>query len=254
VDHNAKLTEGESKMKRILTHVPALVVLVMVAVSGLEPTATAGKPPTDTPVTTTIDGLGVDTLPTLRVQSDQLGAYKNSSSLSSIIQAIGDWELDMLNFKSSPQRKALIDLRDPVAGSGPNGGAPINPFGASGYQIVRARFISKCSQNGINFLNMQPNSIYPCPLALAFDDASGVRYRLAENPINFSETNWLQVTCVATGANAKCNQWKIEPSATQLNGEVKNVAKLLKVATKPRETDQDLGDFYLSFTIHVTNP
>jgi len=238
-------------MKRILTHVPALVLLVMVAVSGLEPTATAGKPATDTPVTTTIDGLGVDTLPTLRIQSDQLGAYKNSSSQSSIIQGIGDWELDMLNFNSSPQRKALIDLRDPVAGSGPNGGAPTAPFT---YQVVRARFISKCSQNGINFMNMQPNNIYPCPLALAFDDASGVRYRLAENPINFSETNWLQVTCLTTGANAKCNQWKIEPGVIQINGEQKNVAKLLKVATKPRETDQDLGDFYLSFTIHVTNP
>lgn len=240
-------------MKRTTLATFALL-LAMSATGFMLAVGANGKLPSDTPVTTTIDGLGVNTLPTLRVQSDQLGAYKNSSSLSSIIQGIGDWELDMINFNSSPQRKALVDLRDPVAGSGPNGGAPINPFGAGGYQIVRARFISKCSQNGINFLNMQPNNIYPCPLALAFDDASGVRYRLTENPINFSETNWLQVTCLATGANAKCNQWKIEPSVIQINGEQKNVAKLLKVATKPRETDQDLGDFYLSFTIHVTNP
>jgi len=41
---------------------------------------------------------------------------------------------------------------------------------------------------------------------------------------------------------------------TQLNGELKNVAKLLKVATKARESDQDYGDFYLSFAIHLTNP
>jgi len=74
------------------------------------------------------------------------------------------------------------------------------------------------------------------------------------NSNNFPEVNPVQITCVATDANAKCNQWKIEPSATQLDGERKNVAKLLKVATKPRQGDQDMGDFYLSFTIHVTNP
>jgi hypothetical protein len=242
-------------MKILLQHLPkAALVFALLSATLLVNTGAKGKPPTDTPVTTTIDGLGVDTLPTLRVQSDQLGAYRNSSSLSSIIQGIGDWELDMVNFNSSPQRKVLIDLRDPVPGSGPNGGAPVNPFGSTGYQIVRGRFISKCSQNGINFLNMQPNNIYPCPLALAFDDANGVKYRLAENPVNFSETNWLQVTCITTGTNGKCNQWKIEPSVTQLNGELKNVAKLLKVATKPHDSDQDMGDFYLSFTIHVTNP
>ncbi len=209
-------------------------------------------------VTSIIDGNGVNTSPTLRVQSDQLGAYKNSASgkskLQSIIQGLGDWELDMINFNSLPQRKALIDLRDPVPGSGPNGGAPVNPFGATGYQLVRARFISKCSQNGIQMQTMQPNTPYFCPLALAFDDASGVRYRLNNNPTNYSETNWLQISCVGTDANSKCNQWKLEPSVTQPNGELKNVTKLVKVATKPNQSDQDMGDFYLSFAIHLTNP
>ena len=238
-------------MKRLLTYIPAVALLLSLTAASLSHIAAAGKPPSDTPVTTTIDGLGVDTLPTLRIQSDQLGSYRNSASLSSIIQGIGDWELDMLNFNSSPQRKALVDLREPVPGSGPNGGAPTPPFA---YQIVRARFISKCSQNGINMRTMQTNTPYYCPLAVAFDDASGVRYRLAGNPTNFSETNWIQITCLATDASAKCMQWKIEPSVTQLDGERKNIAKLLKVATKPRQSDQDMGDFYLSFVIHVTNP
>jgi hypothetical protein len=239
-------------MKRIFSPASTILFLLALVATGLVlQTGAKAKPPSDTPVTTTIDGLGVNTLPTFRIQSDQLGAYRNSSSLSSIIQGIGDWELDMINFNSSPQRKALIDLRDPVPGSGPGGTAPVAPFA---YQLVRARFISKCTQNGIDMRTMQPGNLYPCPLAVAFDDAGGVRYRLAANPSNFSETNWVQVTCVATDTNAKCNQWKIEPSVTQLNGERKNVAKLLKVATKPHQTDQDMGDFYLSFTIHVTNP
>src|SRR5205807_4420673 len=143
--------------KRILSSLHAIALLLALATISLvvESGAKAGKPPSDIPVTSTIDGLGVDTLPTMRVQSDQLGAYRNSSSLQSIIQGIGDWELDMLNFNSSPQRKVLIDLRDPVPGSGPNGAAPINPFGVNGYQTVRARFITKCSQNGVNMQTMQ---------------------------------------------------------------------------------------------------
>src|SRR5258705_3550095 len=140
-------------MKRILAYIPAVAFLLTLATTCLIHTAVAGKPPSDTPVTTTIDGLGVDTLPTLRIQSDQLGAYRNSASLSSIIQGIGDWELDMVNFNSSPQRKALIDLRDPVPGSGPNGGAPTAPLC---YSNVRTRFISHRHPNGNYIRSMQP--------------------------------------------------------------------------------------------------
>ncbi len=239
-------------MTRTTWHIPTVALLLALTATGLMLHAEAsGKLPSDTAVTTTIDGLGIDTTPTLRIQSDQLGTYKNSNSLRSIIQGIGDWELDMINFNSSPQRKALIDFRDPVPGTSPNGGAPTAPFA---YQFVRARFISKCTQNGIKMLSMQMNTPYFCPLAVAFDDASGVRYRLASNPTNFSETNWVQITCIGTDASGRCSQWRIEPSVVQPSGELKNTTKLLKVATKPRETDQDMGDFYMSFSIHLTNP
>jgi hypothetical protein len=251
-----------TKMRRTFKHVHTVALLFALVSTGLVFTVPAkGGPPSQSgaPVTSIIDGNGVNTFPTLRIQSDLGGAYqnltsKNSTSLLSVIQGIGDWVLDMLNYDSSPQRRVLVDLRDPVTGSGPNGGAPVAPFA---YQIVRARFIANCSNNGSTMQSMQPNNIYPCPLVLGFDDASGVRYRLVQNPGNpgnYLETNWVQVTCVATDANAKCNQWKLEPSVTQLNGERKNVAKLLKVATKPNQSDQDMGDFYLSFTIHLTNP
>ena len=229
-----------------------ITVFALTLTDGIFNLGAKGKPASNTVVTSTIDGLGIDTVPALRVQSDQLGAYKNSSSLLSILQAaLGDWELDMLNYNSSPQRKVLIDLRDPVPGSGPNGGAPIAPFA---YQSVRARFIAKCSQYGSDMRNMQPNNLYPCPLAIAFDDSNGVRYRLSMHADNFPELNLMQVTCVTTNTVGKCNQWKMEPSVTQLDGQRKNVTKLLKVATKPNQPDQNMGDFYMSFTIHVTNP
>ena len=239
-------------MKRAYTSIiPAMVLTIFVS-SAVTNEAFNGKPASDTPVTSVIDGLGIDTVPALRIQSDQLGAYRNSSSLKSILQAsLGDWELDMLNYSSSPQRKVLIDLRDPVPGSGPNGGAPLAPFA---YQSVRARFIAKCSQYGNDMRNMQPNNLYPCPLAIAFDDPNGVRYRLSMHADNFPELNLMQVTCLTTNTAGKCNQWKLEPSVTQPDGERKNITKLLKVATKPNQPDQDMGDFYMSFTIHVTNP
>jgi hypothetical protein len=241
----------ESPMKRSLTYF-ATITMLIVAAAFLQGPATAAKPPSDMPVTSTIDGLGVDTLPTLRIQSDQAGAYRNSIALQSILQAAaGDWVLDTLNFNSSPQRKVLVDLRDPVPGSGSGGGAPTAPFG---YQLVRARFIEQCSVYGIDMRTVPGGSTVYCPLVIAFDDASGVRYRLTMRADNFSEVNLTQVTCVTTDANSKCSQWKIEPSATQPNGEIKNVAKLLKVATKPNQADQDMGDFYLSFVIHLTNP
>jgi len=240
-------------MKRTLRLAHTVTLLIALASTDLLFTVGAkGKPPSDAPVTTTIDGLGIDTLPTLRIQSDQLGAYRNSSSLKSILQAwLGDWELDMLNYNSSPQRNVLIDLRDPVPGSGPNGGAPVAPFA---YQSVRARFIAKCSQYGVDMRNMLPNNFYPCPLAIGFDDQTGVRYRLTMHANNFPKVNLMQVTCVTTEAAGKCNQWKMEPSVTQLDGERKNVTKLLKVAAKPNQPDQDMGDFYMSFAIHLTNP
>lgn len=222
---------------------------------GIAMTVAAQKHATDTPVTTTIDGLGPNTLPTLRIQSDQIGAYKNSSSLQSILQAaLGDWVLDVLNSNSSPQRKVLVDLRDPVPSSGPNGSNPVNPLGANGYQYVRARFIEQCSVYGIDMRTIADGNTVYCPLVIAFDDANGVRYRLTMRSDNFAEVNLTRVTCISTDANSKCNQWKIEPSATQPDGEVKNVAKLLKNATRPNQADQDMGDFYLSFTIHLTNP
>jgi len=70
-----------------------MISLLLLATSLLPTTAHAGKPPQNTPVTSTFTGFGVDTIPIMRVQSDQLGPYANSSTVVSIIQGSGDWEL-----------------------------------------------------------------------------------------------------------------------------------------------------------------
>lgn len=76
-----------------------------------------------TTVTSTIENADSNLLP-FRIESDNLGSYKNGvNSVVSQIQAIGDWELDML---ASPVRRTFIDFSDAVPGNDPNKSAPFS--------------------------------------------------------------------------------------------------------------------------------
>lgn len=226
------------------------VLTILFACSYLFAVAAQAQKIVDTPVTVTIEGAGANSLPQYRIQSDQLGVYKNSKSMESIIQSIGDWELDMLNFNGSG-RTILVDLSEPVPNSAPGGANPTVPFSP---QLVRGRFIAKCTQFGFNFLKMANGASNPCPLAVGFDQG-GRRYRLAFNGENFPNIDPVNVTC--TGFNtttSKCNRWKIVPGVLQADGTLKSRAKLIKAAMTNKEADQDLGNFFMSFSITITNP
>ncbi len=231
----------------------SLIVRLLLCI-GLFVTVAAQKV-SNLPVTSSIEGFGVNTSPTLRVQSDQNGTYKNSKSVQSIIQPIGAWVLDT-NYSNSSTRAMLIDFQEPIAGSAPDGASPVAPFA---YQLVKARLISKCNEYGVNPLNMVGiGSTLTCPLAVRFD-YGGSSYRVVMNFLNYAETNPVTLTCdgVATPANpttSKCAQWRIEPSVIQNDGQRKCIGKLLKLASSNNLSDQDLGNFYFSFTFHLTNP
>jgi len=229
------------------------VPLVLVAILSLSVGIVAQKTRTsDLPVTSTIQGLGPD-FPTYRIQSDLLGSYKNSSALESIIQGIGDWELDMVNFTSSPQRTILVDLRDPVLGTNPNNLPP--PFQ---YAYVRARFISKCSQYGLNLRSMTVGQQYRCELSVGAISYGGQKYALRMNPSNYG-TDDVTWTCKNV-ASGKCSQWRMEPSAYYTDAatgalEQKNRAQFVRVVTaKGQTTYEERGEYYLSFSVDVTNP
>jgi len=71
----------------------------------------------------------------------------------------------------------------------------------------------------------------------------------------------VNVTCKSLGANLQCNQWKVEPNGTKggcatADCSVKqNVVRLVKVVTaKGKTTEINEGDFYMSFSIGITNP
>jgi hypothetical protein len=197
----------------------------------------------EAPVTTTIEG-------TYRIQSDLLGSYQNGvDSVQSVLQACsGDWVLDT---SSSPTRKVFVDFRDPV----PNSGAT-PPFL---FNQVPARLIAKAHDTiSTSVLGMHGlNSTLLSPLSVAFD-YGGSSYGVRMNPNNWPQTNYALVTCTgvvdpANPATSQCNQWRIEPSVTQPDGERKNIAHLERLP-KGRPVSENHGDFYMSFTISMTNP
>ncbi len=229
-----------------------LVLLVLTTLTNVA-LAQKGKTGSDIPVTSTIhdadaDNRDVTGLPTpYRIQSDTLGTYKNQiDSVESIIQGIGDWEL---NTKTSAVRKVFIDFRDPVSADLSNQ-TPNPPFQS---EKVPLRFISKCTQQTVKMQDMTLNNSYLCPLAISLD-YGGATYAVRMNPSNFSGTDWAQWTCLSLNSSGKCSNWQMVPSSFH-DGTRKARGQLLKISTvKGKTVEEKRGVFYLSFKIDATNP
>ncbi len=200
----------------------------------------AAPPTTDTPATTTIQSSdGSATF--FRIQSDGFGSYRNNlDSVSSVIQAIGDWQIDT---KSSPLRKAYIDFGDPVVP-----GDTTAPFPSA---MVPFRIISKCLDSGIKMQSFTLNQTVNCPLSLTFS-YGGLDYAVRMNAVNVG-TDLVKWTCLATSAG-KCTSWVMTPSAVQATGERKNKGQLIRLASGKKDSDQTLGQFYFAFQLNVTTP
>lgn len=256
-------------IRRATTHA---AVAVFAALAGcrkespsvLQPEALqlhAAKGNADTPVSTSISDLDSTIAPSLQIQSDGLGVYRNSSTLMSIVQgAAGAWVLDSQSPRNAT-RTLFLDFGQPVAGSGPNGGAPIAV--PSGQYAVHA--ISKCNVYGNSMWTLAPGASMPCPLHIAFTSGA-FKYAVQMNPNpagdpeGAPETQWATVTCLTPAiGSGPCTQWQLTPSATYVapDGTTKyrNVARLIKyVTTRNTTTNVNQGDFYFSFSISVTNP
>ena len=248
-------------------------VLLLALLACTAATVAATAQTGDLPVTSTIrDYVDVTNAATgetqrvpMQIQSDGGGAYKNSRSVTSLIQGIGDWELDTGVTIKSPTRKAFLDFGKPVPGSGPNGAAPVAPF-TSG--LVRPRFMSKCSQYGVNLQLLANGQAVNCPMTVGFYYPAGstTHYRIHMTPDSrsvfpYPTTDEVRTTCAGAGSNLRCNRWRIEPDAAKGGCATpdcsvrQNVVKLIKVVTsKGKTTDVDQGDFYMSFSVELTSP
>lgn len=210
-----------------------------------------GKTPPSPNVTSTIADADTAVAPALQYQSDGLGPYVNASNLTSQIQSVGDWVLDMYTV-SRATRQVYLDFSQPIAGTGPNGGNPVAiPSG-----LYKVRIISKCTLFGNNFLTLAPGATVPCPLHLKFD-YNGSSWALEMNPFASTgdpegapETNYANVTCVAPGSGAgPCVGWRVTPSGAT------NETRLIHYVTGKGGTQNvDEGDYDIAFSIGVTNP
>jgi hypothetical protein len=230
-------------------------------------------PTLDLPVTDTIadyidwiDGsTGLSQRYWMQIRSDGAGTYTNSSSLVSIIQgASGDWILDSKN-ATSPSRTFFLDFTKPIPGTGPNGGNPLSPFSSA---LVYARLISKCHEYNNDMLTIPVGVTVTCPLAFFFS-SGGSEYFLQMNPGPNGadlapETDLLNITCNAANGSLQCNNWTIAANGSKggcltADCSVKqNVTRLsLRVPVKGKSgfwTTVNQGDFYVAFSIMVTNP
>jgi hypothetical protein len=226
----------------------------------------------DVPVTVTIneyvdvpDPAGGSQRIPMQVQSDGAGSYKNSKSVISVIQSLGDWEFDTGVTIRTPTRKVFIDFSQPIAGSAPGGGNPTAPFVTA---LVSPRFRAKLSQYGLNMLTIPYGETVLAPMTIGFYYPAGSsdQYRIHNTPgeqsiFPYTETDFVDMTCTGVDANSTCNHWQIMPDGAKggcvtADCSVKrNVVKLVKVITRGASvTEIDLGDFYMSFAIDVTNP
>ena len=207
------------------------------------------------PVTTTITGGGVIADPTIfnyRIQSDLLGPYRDGvNSVSNELQTGGDWRLDALN---STTRTMMFDFRDPVPGSNPNA-----PFNVANFPAMIETKSYLLYGNGKVAGMTGLNSTLITPLVMRFD-LNGIIHRVLMDSQRYPQTNYALITCTGVSDpnnpdTSPCNRWRIEPSVTQPDGQLKNIAKLVRVTTsKGKTTEIDLGNFYLSFLIDITNP
>jgi hypothetical protein len=254
------------RIQRILLAVLlACLTLPIPAITRHSAAAQKPQPTSDLPVTAAItdyidvtDSTGTQRI-WMQIRSDG-AAYTNSNNVQSIIQgASGDWILDT----QSSTRHVFLDFSKPIPATGPGGGAPVPPFASA---LVLARLISKCHLYNNDMFTLPVGSTVNCPLAIFFSD-SGNDYFLQMNPVTgadvFPETDYANVTC--NGAiNSRCNNWTIAPNGAK-GGCVtadcslkQNVARLsLRVPVKGKSgswTTVNQGDFYVAFSIGVTNP
>ncbi len=209
------------------------MLLVLTVING---SAVAQKVK-DVPVTSTIAYQDANFAP-LSLQSDMQGPYQNGvSSVVSQIQAIGDWELDMLG---SPVRRVYVTFNDPVPNTNPNN----LPAPADGAFPVR--FLTQCGAL-LNLTTVGQNAT--CGLIVAVN--IGVdRYSLRFYSNNFPGSDNITVTCTSA-ASGKCNGWRTQSP----NGTGKLIAQVYKVTTvKGKQVLTDYGKYRFSFDMSFTNP
>ena len=239
----------------------ARMLTVLILLSTVSALAQKTKPDhTVTPVTSIVSDYDSGIAPALQIQSDKLGAYTDGTSVGSTIttnNGLTVWGADSYYVRHAT-RTFFLSFAQAIPSTGPNGGAPVSP--PSGF--YKARIGSECDNYNNSMWTLPPGQTMPCPMNVHFD-YGGKTYDLhmSDRNVNFPETNHINITCIypTTGTNP-CSQWRLWPSATYVapdgTTQYRNVANLSYEVTARggKISYVKQGDFYISFSIIVTNP
>ena len=205
--------------------------------------AQKGKASADTPVTSTIQNSDAN-FTAYNIQSDIFDStsgsyYKGVDSVESIIQGIGDWELDLINTNST--RRGYVDFpAKEEAISNPNN---LTPPGDGLYSV---RFLAQCSARGYKLQTLAPEATISCPLIVAARDSNGDQYSIRFNQQNYTGTNDVPWTCTSAPGSS-CTRWR-----AQSRNSGKLIAQLLKIRRVGNKTyTDDYGQYYFSFDISL---
>jgi hypothetical protein len=237
----------------------ALVVLCLTGIGAAQKSGAAAQKPgaTEIPVTSIISDYDSGIAPSLQIQSDKLGAYTNQSTLqSSIYSSGGIWAVSDYGLRNAT-RTVCLGFSQPIAGTGPNGGAPVSPPDG----CYTARIISECNNYGNSIPGLPPGQAMACPMNVHFD-YGGKTYDLhmSDRNVNFPETNHINITCIyPTSGSYPCSQWRLWPSQTYIapdgSTQYRNVANLsYETQVKGQLAYVKQGNFYVSFSIIIMNP
>ena len=247
--------------------------LILLSIASL---AFAGKPPGDVPVTTYLsDYNAVNILyyiqsngqpgPVHGVTGEYDNGYQNVTSFLNANtynnQPPGDWTLDLLSSPSRTMRLTLSSLNEIQPGQ-PGYTVPPNPPFLGTDSLV-SRFAEYCTAIGLDIGTMNAvNQTMQCPAIFRFNWNSSTYYRVymtgSWGQFSAPETTYVQIQCNSLGANGYCNDWYIDPIPVS-NGDGtfspgQAIGRLVAITTRGTATYTNVGDFYMTFHVHVTRP
>jgi hypothetical protein len=244
------------------------LVLVLVSTAVF-----AAKPSSNIPVTTYLSDTNANTGAAYYIQSDGmigpvhgvLGEYDNGyQSVGSYLNANtynqeppGDWTLDLL---SSSVRTMKLSLTAAVPAGEPGYTVPPNPPFAGSRPVV-SRFAEFCTAvyQDIGTMN-QVGQTLTCPAIFRFN-LNGAVYRLFMTGswgTDAPESTWVQIQCNSVSqSDGYCNDWSIDSLTPSANPDGTTDPGSIGRLTTPGTRNGsvvNLGDFYVTFHVHVTRP
>jgi hypothetical protein len=237
------------------------VLAILIAATG----ASAGKPASDRPVTSTIADFSAGNAP-YDLRSDGGGAYLNGvgGNISILVANAyngltwGDWRLETLS--STRTLGITFSTANAVQPGDLGYTAPANPP-YWGTQWVSVRMENKCTFENNDMLTMQVGEAFACQANIRMAPTTSTTYYnlgLGPGTLNTApEAQRLQVSCNSVDAGG-CKDWFLDPiPVVNPDGSTsagRTRARLVLIDTRGKGSTTNKGDFYLTFHFHVTRP